>query len=305
MAFTLNLTGTTQVDDSVIKAYDQSFIVAAEQGDVMSALVSYQAQIGASSIEFPKYAGIGAATTPLDEVEDVASTAMSDSKIILTPAEYGQVITSTSLASLQSGGKVNLAAATLVGQGLAKTKNELATLALKASTNVITPGGAAAGSLAATDILTGTVLNNAYRVLKRSNIGFLGNSYVLVAHEDIIADLRQDAGWLDVQKYADPAQSLRNEVGMFKGFRVVSNSSDAMINADEGAGAVDTYDSFVIGFNALGLAESLTPEIRFSNGRDKLGRFVDIGWYGVFKYGLVDTSACYKIKTASSFGANA
>lgn len=306
MAFTLNLSGTTQVDDSLVKAYDQSFLIAAAQGDVMDQFATYRASIGAVSIEFPKFAQLSLATTPLAEDEDVTSEAMSDSKIILTPAEYGKVVTTTALASLQSGGRVDTVAAQLVGSNLGQTKNKLATLALDASTNVLTPGGAAIADLTAANVMDAALLNSAYNKLARANIGTIAGEYVLVAHDDVIADLREATAvgsWVDVSKYATPETVLRNEVGMYKGFRVVRNNH-ATITADAGAAAVDTYNSYVLGANALGLAESKTPGMVATGPFDKLARFVNLGWYGVMKYGIIDTDAVFKLVTASSKGTN-
>ena len=305
MAFTLNLSGTTQVDDSIVQAYDASFLVAATQLNVMDQVAEVKLEVGAKSIEFPKFAQLALATTPLDEVEDVTSEAMSDSKVILTPAEYGKAVTTTALASLQTGGRVNLAAVQLVGQNMAGTKNKLATLALDASTNVITAGGKALGDIAATDILSGAILNQAYNKLARGNIGTLaGGEYVLVAHDDVINDLRAESGWVDVAKYADAVSVLRNEIGMYKGFRVVKNNH-ATFGDQTGAGTVDIYNSYVIGLNGLGYAESATPGMVATGPFDKLARFVNLGWKGTFTYGLVDTDAVWKIQTASSVGANA
>lgn len=304
MAFTLNLSGTAQVDDSLIKAYDQAFLVASTQGNVMDQFASYRANIGATSIEFPKYAQLSLATTPLTEDEDVTSEAMGDSKIILTPAEYGKAVTRTALASLQSGGKVDIAAATLVGQNMANTKNKLATLALDASTNVITAGDKALADILAADVLSGSILNKAYNKLARASVAPLGAEYVLVAHDDVITDLRAESAWIDVAKYSNAVEVLRNEIGMYKGFRVVRNNH-ATFADQAGVGTVDIYNSYVIGFNAFGLAESKTPGMVATGPFDKLARFVNLGWYGCFSYGIVDTDAVWKIQTASSVGGNA
>lgn len=305
MAFTTNLTGVTQVDDSVITLNDASFLTAATQGNVMDQVAEVKIQIGAKSIQFPKFTQLSLATTPLDETEDVTSEAMADAPILLTPAEYGKVVTTTQLASLQTGGQVNLAAATLVGQNMAATKNKLATLALDASTNVITAGGKALGDILAADVLSGAILNQAYNKLSRGNIGTIaGGEYVLVAHDDVINDLRAESGWIDVAKYADAVSVLRNEIGMYKGFRVVKNNH-ATFGDQTGAGTVDIYNSYVVGLNGLGYAESATPGMVATGPFDKLARFVNLGWKGTFTYGLVDTDAVWKIQTASSVGANA
>lgn len=306
MAFTTNISGVGQVDDSIKLAFDQAFLLETAQANVMDQLVNYRVNIGAKSIQFPKYSQLSLATTPLTEGNDVVSEALSDSAILLTPAEYGQVVTTTSLASLQTGGTVDLAAVAAVGQNLSRTKNRLAALALDASTNVLVAGGKTESTLAGTDVLTASVLNAAYNKLARKSVGRLNGEYVLVAHDDVIADLRDATGagsWVDVTKYATPGATLNNEVGMFKGFRVIRNN-DVTYGDQSGAGTVDVYNSYVIGLNGLGLAESFTPEMRATGPFDKLGRLVNLGWYGVFAYGIVDTDAVWKIQTASSVGAN-
>ena len=307
MAFTTNISGIGQVDDSIKLAFDQAFLIESAQENVMDQFVNYKVQIGAKSIQFPKFGQLSLATTPLTEGNDVVSEAIGDSAILLTPAEYGQVVTTTSLASLQTGGTVDLAAVQLVAQNMARTKNRLASLALDASTNVLVAGGKTEATLAGTDVLSATLLNQAYNKLARKSIGRLNGEYVLVAHDDVIADLRDSSGtgsWQDVTKYATPEVALRNEVGMFKGFRVVRNN-DVTFADQSGAGTVDVYNSYVIGLNGLGLAESMTPEMRATGPFDKLGRLVNLGWYGVFAYGIVDTDAVWKIQSASSLGANA
>lgn len=308
MAFTLNLSGTTQVDDSLVLAFDQSFITAAGQADVMDQFVQYNADIGAKSIQFPRYAQLSVSTTPLTEDEDVTSEALSDSQILLTPKEYGKVVTRTSLASLQTGGKVDLAAATLVGQNLAATSNAIASNALLATTNVLTAGDKASADFLSTDVLTGTILNKAYNKLARANItGIAGQEYVLFAHDDVIADLRADTSvgsWVDVNKYSNAIEVLRNEVGMYKGFRVVRNNFLAGTD-QSGAGTVDVYSCIAMGFNGLGKAVSKMSDLVISGPFDKLGRFINVGWYGVFDYGIIEPNAVWKIQVASSVGANA
>jgi N4-gp56 family major capsid protein len=306
MAFTINLTSTAQVDDSIILAFDQSFITAAAQADVMDQFIQYKADIGAKSIQFPRYEQLALATTPLTEVDDVVSDALVDAPVLLTPKEYGKVVTRTNLASLQTGGTVDLAASTLVGMNMAATSNMLAMNALAQTTNVLTP--AAAGSLAGTDIISGGWLNKLYNKLARANIpGVSGGEYVLFAHDDVIADIRADgtaSSWTDVNKYSNAREVLRNEVGSYKGFRIVRQN--AAPYADQtGSGTVDIYDCIAIGFNALGKAVSQTPKGVISGPFDKLGRFVNVGWYGVFEYKIIEMDAVWKLQVASSIGANA
>jgi N4-gp56 family major capsid protein len=309
MPFTLNLSGTSQVDDSIILAYDQQFIVAAAQMQVMDQFVSYKKSIGAKSIQFPKYAQLALATTPLDEVEDVVSEAMADQEILLLPLEYGKVVTTTLLASLQTGGTSELAKARLVGMNLGRTLDKLAILACDAnSTNIITPLDKAEGDLLAGDVMSVSFLNRVYNKLARTNIMPLSDGmYVGVMHEDQIADLRSSVGsgsWVDINKYSRPETVLRNEVGMVAGFKIIMNNH-VTIGVDAGDGTVDTYRAHFLGFNALGKAVSYEPSLVISGPHDKLARFLNLGWKGVLRYGIVDQDAIYTGITASSVGANA
>lgn len=306
MAYTTVMTTVADVDESLVTAFDAGFIVAAEQGDVMTPFVQMKMDIGAKAIEFPKYGKLAAATTPLTEDVDPASEALVDSKVTFLPAEYGKVVTKTSLASLQTGGKVDLAAARLVGDNVARTQNVLAIRALEASSNIYIPGAGTEAGLLVGDVMSAAILNKIYNKLARINIPMLDGLYVAFMHDDVITDLRAGASagdWTDVVKYATPETALLNEVGIYKGFRIVRNNDCAFAD-QSGAGTIDAYKSSFIGFNALGLAVSKAPGMVVTSS-DKLNRFVNVGWHGVMKYGIIDTDAVFTTLTASSVGANA
>lgn len=309
MPFTVNLSGTAQVDDSIIQEFDQQFIIAAAEMGVMDQFASYRRRIGAKSISLPKYDVLGLNTTPLTETEDVDSAALSDSEILFVPQEHGKVVTRTELASLQTGGTVDVAAARLVGMHAGRLYDRLAIEALEAGTQVFLPGSVASeGALVGTDVMDTTFLNKLYNKLSRQNIlPLAGGMYVAVMHDDVIHDLRASAGagsWQDINKYARPEEVLRNEVGMLCGFRIVRDNL-ITINADAGNTTVDTYHTLCMGFNALGKVESLPQTMVMAGPFDKLQRFVNIGWKGVCKYGIVDNDALVVGTTASSVGANA
>jgi N4-gp56 family major capsid protein len=309
MAFTLNLSTTADVDDSIREEFDTEFRLAfAEQG-AASQFATLSRDIGAKSISLPKYEQLSLATTPLVEDEDVTSEAMQDSAVIITPQEYGKVVTTTKLANLQTGGMADLAAARLVGINAGRTQNKLATLAMDASTNVIYGGDATLPSeIEAADTMTGSLLGKAYNALARENVPMLqGGDYFLIAHDDVIQDIREQSGansWIDAHKYALPEALLRNEVGMYKGFRVIRDNLSTIVT-DGGVGGVDVYHSYAVGFNALGLAVSQDVEMRATGPFDKLARFVNMGWHACWNFKIIEEQACVVIKTSSSVGANA
>lgn len=317
MAFTLNMSTTADVDDSIISEFDTEFRLAfAEQG-VGAQFSSLKRDIGAKSISLPKYDHLALATTPLDEDDDVDSEKLVDSAVIVTPQEYGKVVTTTKLANLQTGGMADRAAARLVGINAGRTRNRLALLALDAGTQIIYGGDATAvNEIVVADIMTSTIMGKAFNKLSRASVpGLQGNDYFAIMHDDVIHDIREGSGansWIDAHKYALPEALLRNEVGMYKGFRVVrDNLATVALSAGADVGGppseqnADVYNSYFVGFNALGEAVSQDIEMRATGPFDKLARFVNMGWHGVFNFKIVDNQALVVAKTASSVGVNA
>lgn len=307
MPFTLNMTNAADVDASIIKEFDQQFIIASGQEQVMDQFVTYKKQINGKSIEFPKYARMALATTPLTEDEDVTSKKLVDDPILITPQEYGDVVTPTKLASLHSGGTADLAAARLTGINMGQTQDKLAILAAEASTNELTPPGTAENTLVAGDVMTVSFLQKLYNKLKRISVQALSDGmYVAVMHDDVIHDLRNSVGagsWQDIMKGTSSEEILKNQVGEIAGFKIVSDSL-ITVNTDAGAALVDTYHTLCMGFNALGKAVSDPAHGTLTGPFDKLGRFINVGWTGAFEYDIVDQDALYLGTTASSVGIN-
>lgn len=314
MAFTLNMSGTTEVDDSIVKAFDKQFLIAAGQEEVMDQLATYKTQIGAESIKFQKYARLPIDTTPLSQYDDKDSVAMADTPILLTPKEYGEVVTTTQLANLQSGGVVDQAAAMLVGMNMGQTRDTLAVQAVEASANLNLPNGVAAeAALTAGDVMTTTFLNKLYNRLSRKSIqahqavaGSGMGKYVMIIHEDVAHDLRSSAGagsWVDIGKYSNPSMIFNNEIGTLSGFRILVDNH-LTINVDGGDALVDTYKSICMGFNAFGKAVSLPEQMVATGPFDKLARFVNLGWKAALHYEIVDADAIEVGICASSVGNN-
>tara|TARA_R110000868_G_scaffold292444_1_gene552925 strand:- start:797 stop:1735 length:939 start_codon:yes stop_codon:yes gene_type:complete len=305
--FIVNMTGTAELDDSLVTEFSESILIAKASVGIADQFVSLPKDINGKNCVFTKYDQLGVDTTPLNEREDVGSEKLADSEIVMTAKEYGKVVTTTSLANLQSGGKCDAAAGALIGMNMGRTQNKLGLNALEASTNVLFAGVAAnRAAIAATDIMNGTVLNKAYNKMARKEVLGLpqaGGKFVALMHEDCINDIRESSDWQSVMKYARPEDILNGEVGMYKGFRIVQDNTTTIVE-DGGASGVDVYRTVCIGFNALGKGESLDCHIRLTEGGDKLARFKNIGWYGVIDYTIIDEDAVYIIESASSVGDN-
>lgn len=305
--FTVNLTGTVEVDDSAKVTYENDFIAEYEQGNVMDQFVEFAREIGAKSVSMPRYGALTPAETALTEREDVDSEAMSDTEILLTPQEHGNAVTVTELADLQSGGRVSRAAVRQIASNMARTRNVHGIRALEATSNALTVAASEAATVAG-DVITPQQLNKLYNKMSRASVPtVMDGLYVAFLHDDVIHDLRNETGagsWSDITKRTDGDSTLRNAIGILNGFYIVRNN-DCLINADGGNGNVDTYTSSFLGMNGLGLAESMEAQLVMAGPFDKLQRFYNVGWKGCYKYQVIEPTAAWKLISASSIGANA
>ena len=310
------VTVATEVADSAIALMQKAFFISASDNIVIDQFASYKFQEKAKSIDFVKFTKLAKATAALtDNGDDATNEKVVDAKVTITPEEYGNVVTVTSLATLHTGGKVDLAVPKLIGTNLAESVNSLGLAALNASTDTdITEyhstgattyeTGGSDGDLAATDVINYETLQQAHNDLVSANVQPFGDGYyALVVHPHVAGDILKLSEFADYNKYTSQDRLFKNEIGALAGFRIVS-STGAPLGADDGTGTVDHYASFAIGQNAFGKAVSLEPEIRITGPFDNLGRAYNIGWYGVFKYAVVDGNALVRINTASSYGAN-
>lgn len=305
--YTTVLTATSSVSDAILTAYAQGFLVASTQANVVDQLTSWKEDIGAKAIELPRFSTIAVDTLPIPEREDIDSTEVTASKQTYTPIEYGLAVTKTELASIQTGGKVDLAISRQVGEHLGRKKNKLGVAALDASTNVAYAGNKTEATLAATDVVDRAFFGKMRNRLARASVPFVNGSYIWMGHDDNITDLLADVSagsWTSVNQYQNSTAVLNQEIGEFGGFRIVRNN-DSTFGDQSGAGTVDIYNSYFMGFNALGYVQSKAPTMTFTGPFDKLGRIVNVGWHGIFTYGIVEQAALYVGRSASSVGNNA
>lgn len=305
MAFTTNMSTTTQLDKHILTAMDAEFIISAEKTMTkgLPSLATIKRSEKVKSFEFTIYSKLTRQTSALTEDEDVTSEAMADSSVTITPAEYGKVITTTKLVNLQSGGVPDIAAARLAATNMAESVEARQVIVGEAGTNELIVGQTAESSVTASNVITAAYVKRMFNKLRRAGIQ---GPYYAIGHNDVIYDLQLESGsqgWTEISNYADPTSVLDNEIGMFGGFHFI-DSPLVTINSDAGSGSVDTYHTQFFGYNAFGYAESEAPHGTLTGPFDKLGRFVNIGWMGVYQFGIIDTNAHWILTSASSIGEN-
>lgn len=306
--FTTNILKAADYSDSLVLEFSNMVILLATPELVATQVANIDGQLNGKSMQFSKYANLGTATALSDGV-DPDSTSVVDTQVTLTPVEEGAVVTSTRIASFQTGGKIDIAAAQLVARQAGQTIDARAITALDAfGGTVIYPNAATAvGNLTTADILDKTFAGRLYNKLARANTPGINGTYFGIAHDDCLHDLREDTNngsWTDVSKYTDLTSVLTGEVGMYKGIRWL-RSGNATVTADQN-GTIDAYTINVVGQNALGMARGQAGmfETRITGPFDKLGRFLNIGWYSLIHIDTIDAANQIQGKCASSVGSN-
>tara|TARA_B110000908_G_scaffold144145_1_gene173538 strand:+ start:563 stop:1384 length:822 start_codon:yes stop_codon:yes gene_type:complete len=258
------------LSDSVVDLMNQAVIISGNSYNKIDPYVTAKVEEMASSVAFTVFSRMSAATTPLTDGTEASSTTMTDTKVSLTVAEYGAVVTSTALANIATAGKADLASAQLVGVNLGETTDKLGLLAAEAGTNTI--AAATGGTLAAAD------LRGAYTALSNAGImKFPDGRYVAFVNPSQISNVKD--AYIAIAQNTDIGQATSGIVGALEGFTLIEDSNVT-------AGTVSCF-----GVNAIGKAVALAPSMRVVDGQDNLGRTVNVGWYGIMKYGVIDQNA--------------
>ena len=297
---------TTSVSQNAwVREFQADFRVAFYESAMFPQIALAPTMINGKSFEFTFYPTLAISTTPLVEADDVTSVTLTPTKKEMEAKEYGGAITYTELAAFQTRNKASMAAARVIGINAGQTITRICMEAADLSTNVVRPNDRANdGAIVASDTLSADVLEKTYTDLAAANVPTISDGlYALVAHDRVISDVRSDDKWIEINRYDNSMQVLRNEVGTYKGFRILRNNL-ATIAADGGAGNVDVYNSYALGEDAIAYGEKSAPQIIVTTGLDKLRRFVHVGWKWLGVHTILRQESLQVIKCASSQGSN-
>lgn len=267
-----------------------------------------------SSITMEKFewhsdATVTAALTPLDEETDVeAVKAPVPTPVVLTPAEYGDVVVRTRKLNSRTFAPVDPYLALLVADEAGRVVDALVQNAMVAGTNVVTADGGLATALTDADVLTGTlVAREVTRLRAAQAMPWFGGFYAGLVHPHTILDLRQGtdaAGWRLPNIYgSDQSRIWKGEVGEFEGVRFVENA--LVRRTATGASSANVYQNYFIGRGALAEWVLQDVSVRIGPVTDRLGRFHTVGWLfdGAFK--VYEDKALRRVLTGSSLGTDA
>lgn len=271
-----------------------------------------------SAVTFTIFNDIAAATATLNEVTDVTPTAMSDSQVTVTLAEYGNAVITTAKLRGTAFLDVDTVAANVVGYNAGISIDSVVRDVLAGGDNVIYGGGgtttpSSRTTVKAADIIEANDIRKVTAQLRGANVPTFDGLYMAYIHPDVAYDLRKETGaaaWRDPHVYQDTANIYNAEIGAFEGVRFIETPRAKVFeNASDGSGStgtIEVYCTHVMGRQALAKAYSqqdgngAVPRVVRGPVVDTLARLQPIGWYWLGGYARFREASLRRIESASS-----
>ncbi len=271
-------TGKTDLADSQVEVYEAAVHVFGQNLNSLDndGSVTLGGSINGATNVFHIYTKLTPVVTPLTDGTEAVPITMADSKVTIEPAEYGAVVTPTSLADASTAGKASMAAAKLVGINIVESPNAKGCAILEAGTNATAAGSA--GTLGVAD------LRAAYTKLAGAGVLRINGYYKARIHPDQVSDIKDD--YQGYAQYTSLDGVVSGNVPHLEGFMIIEDRAVT-------SGTVVCY-----GDNALGKSESVGTNPTIVDGTDNLGRLRNYGWYGIYEYKIVDQNALQVITGA-------
>lgn len=199
---------------------------------------------------------VSPASASLTEWVTPDDTAITFTTISLTANQYGMYAIITDILEDVSPVPMVSNALKVIGQNMARIIDQVIQGVLAAGTNVIYAGTAAnRASLAATDVMTATLLAKANAFLSTKAAPVFWDGYIATMHPNVIFDLQTGTStwaFMDLSKYTEAgrAQLVKGEIGKIFNVRVVSSPFIQTF-----ASTVTVYPTYVMWKGAYGVAD--------------------------------------------------
>lgn len=262
---------------------------------------------GGNKIEWRRFETFAKATTPLTEGVTPAGRNINMTKIEATLDQYGDYTTVSDRLELEAVDPIIMLATEEHGAQAGDTLDTITRNVLIAGTNVIYGGTRTSrATLTASDILTPTLVDQAYTFLKKMKAPTINGDYIAIIHPSVAYDLRESTGWLDVHKYAQPDEIFNGEIGKLHNVRFVETTEQKVWLG--GANSCAVYATLFFGKDAYGIvepsAESLEVIVkqRGSAGTsDPLDQRSTVGWKATHAAKILYQERMVRVETGSYY----
>lgn len=190
---------------------------------------------GGKMIEFRKFSKLPKALTPITEGVTPTGNKLNVSAITARVSQYGDYIEQTDMLELTAVDNTIVEATKELAAQAGITLDTVVRNELVGGTNVMycpsvsgsteTPVTSRADITASCKLRVKDVFKAAAE-LKAVNAPKINGSYVCIIHPYVAYDLMMEAGdaWIGIEKYANPENILRGEIGMLGGVRFVEST---------------------------------------------------------------------------------
>lgn len=246
---------------------------------------------GGKTIEFRKFSKLPKALTPITEGVTPSGNKLTVTAVTATVDQYGDYIEQTDMLELTAVDNTIVEATKELADQAGLTLDTVVRNELMAGTNVMyAPKVSADGS--ETEVTLRASLDKSCKLrvkdvfraaaeLKAVNAPKIDGSYVAIIHPYVAYDLMQEAGeqWIGIQKYANPENILRGEIGTLGGVRFCESTEAKIIKE----GNLAVFCTLFLGQNAYGVTDieggGLEHIVKQKGyGNDPLNQRSSIGW---------------------------
>ena len=232
------------------------------------------------NIEFRKFESLGANLNELLEGTPPDGQYLNMTYKTATVKQYGGYVALSDLIRLTALDPVVNESIEMLADQAALTLDTLVREELTGSadaTNVIYAAGNERSAIAATNVLTTTLLRKAVRALKKARApmfsGAGGSYYIAIVGPDTTYDLQSDENWLDKAKYQDKEQMYSGEIGKIFGVKIIETTESKIFEAAPYILAEDTNINETVTLTTISSNAylSATPSIQVTATATELG----------------------------------
>lgn len=261
---------------------------------------------GSDMLTFVGVPDIAADTTVLTEGTNPTAKALSITTVTVATAQQGALVAISDLAKVKSPIELASIGAERLSRQAQETLDQIArdTIALSGTAYYASASHSTRATLDANDKMSVTILRKLNVKMKQAKIPpFADGYYLLLIHPYVEYDLRADTGtggWADVNKYSNPEQMFRGEVGRMEGFRIAT-----VVNAPTVASSVTVYLSMALGSIkpwGAGELQSLQTYHVAPGGdhSDPLAQLEYLGWKCNWGVAALSNSYYFRVESAAT-----
>lgn len=294
-----------QLSNLLIPGYDKAVEFQLREMPTFRSLVDRR-PVGVDNpgqqVFFTFYADLAPTVTPLAETTTPDPiTVANPTRISVSVNEYGAWLPKTLQLEKFAFTAVDWEIAELLARQQADTVDALVKAVMDSSTNIFdnTTGTGTGGTKNFSAQLLRTLRNK-----QRANLVPFkdGANYVLVCHPDVTFDVMNEAGtnaWQAPHIYGgDSGPIYTAEIGRYAAIRVIENTRVTTTAA--ASGVAGTYQSYLLGAQALVEAVAVEPHTVIGEITDPLRRFAPVGWHALLGWNLFRPQGLMKVKSQSS-----